>query len=185
MANGKLLRQTHPLGCEGDQDPFRGAAKRVIEGRAAEAPSPAGKRSREHSRRPPAHRAGLASATGLAKTIPQDRERCMPLLSLGAWPAPKRPAAVLRPARLRQDAHRGGHRRRTRAAALPSCDRQRRLLLLGETAANLKDAAHADVERVVRRAIKEMVLQGDRRSLGLDHLDTARRRERAQTRIAG
>ena len=48
-----------------------------------------------------------------------------------------------------------------------------------------KDAAHADVERVVRRAIKEMVLQGDRQSLRLDHLDTARRRERARTRIAG
>ena len=48
-----------------------------------------------------------------------------------------------------------------------------------------KDATHADVERVVRRAIKEMVLQGDPHSLRLDHLDTARRREHARTRIAG
>ena len=48
-----------------------------------------------------------------------------------------------------------------------------------------KDATHADVERVVRRAIKEMVLQGDRQSLRLDHLDTARRREHARKRRTG
>ena len=49
----------------------------------------------------------------------------------------------------------------------------------------VKDATHADVERVVRRAIKEMVLQGDRQSLRLDHLDTARRREHARKRRPG
>ena len=48
-----------------------------------------------------------------------------------------------------------------------------------------KDATHADMERVVRRAIKEMVLQGNRQTLRLDHLDAARRREHARTRFAG
>ena len=45
-------------------------------------------------------------------------------------------------------------------------------------------ATHADVERVVRRAIKEMVLQGDQDRLQIDHLDTARRREQGRTRRA-
>ena len=44
-----------------------------------------------------------------------------------------------------------------------------------------KGATHADVERVVRRAIKEMVLQGDQDRLRLHHLDTARRREQLRT----
>ena len=47
-----------------------------------------------------------------------------------------------------------------------------------------KDATHADVERVVRRAIKEMVLEGDQQCLRLDHLDTARRREHGRKRRA-
>ena len=47
-----------------------------------------------------------------------------------------------------------------------------------------KDATHADVERVVRRAIKEMVLRGDQDCLRLDHIDTARRREQGRKRRA-
>ena len=42
-----------------------------------------------------------------------------------------------------------------------------------------KDATHADVERVVRRAVKAMVLEGESR-LCLDHLDAARRRALAE-----
>ena len=38
------------------------------------------------------------------------------------------------------------------------------------------DATHADVERVVRRAVKAMVLEGGESRLRLDHLDAARRR---------
>lgn len=45
-------------------------------------------------------------------------------------------------------------------------------------------ATHADVERVVRRAIKEMVLQGDQDRLQIDHLDTARRHEQGRKRRA-
>lgn len=41
-------------------------------------------------------------------------------------------------------------------------------------------ATHADVERVVLRAIKEMVLQGGKLRLSLEHLDKARRRENAR-----
>ena len=47
-----------------------------------------------------------------------------------------------------------------------------------------KDATHADVERVVRRATKEMILQGDQDCLRLYHLDTARRREQGCKRRA-
>ena len=39
-----------------------------------------------------------------------------------------------------------------------------------------KGATHADVERVVRRAIKAMVLEGGEPRLRLEHLDAARRR---------
>ena len=42
------------------------------------------------------------------------------------------------------------------------------------------DATHADVERVVRRAVKAMVLEGGESRLRLDHLDAARRRARAE-----
>ena len=43
-----------------------------------------------------------------------------------------------------------------------------------------KDATHADVERVVRRAIKAMVLEGGASRLSLDHLHAARRRALAE-----
>ena len=43
---------------------------------------------------------------------------------------------------------------------------------------------HADVERVIRRALKEMVLQGDELRLCLEHLETARRHECARKRRA-
>ena len=45
-----------------------------------------------------------------------------------------------------------------------------------------KGAAHADVERVVRRAVKEMVLAGEAPRLRIDHLESARRREAARRR---
>ena len=41
-------------------------------------------------------------------------------------------------------------------------------------------ATHADVERVVRRAIKRMVLQGGELRLRLEHVEAARRRESAR-----
>ena len=43
-----------------------------------------------------------------------------------------------------------------------------------------KGATHADVERVVRRALKEMVLQGGELKLRLEHIETAQRRENAR-----
>ena len=43
-----------------------------------------------------------------------------------------------------------------------------------------KGATHADVERVLRRAVKEMVLEGGELRLRIDHLEAARRRERAR-----
>ena len=45
-----------------------------------------------------------------------------------------------------------------------------------------KGAAHADVERVVRRAVKEMVLAGEAPRLRLGRLESARRREAARRR---
>ena len=45
-----------------------------------------------------------------------------------------------------------------------------------------KGAAHADVERVVRRAVKEMVLAGEAPRLRIGHLESARRREAARRR---
>ena len=47
-----------------------------------------------------------------------------------------------------------------------------------------KGATHADVERVVRRAVKEMVLQGGEPVLRMGHLESAYRRERARTQQA-
>ena len=47
-----------------------------------------------------------------------------------------------------------------------------------------KGATHADVERVVRRAVKEMVLQGGEPVLRMGHLESAYRRERARTQRA-
>ena len=47
-----------------------------------------------------------------------------------------------------------------------------------------KGATHADVERVVRRAVKEMVLQDGDLRLRLDHLEMARCRERARKQRA-
>lgn len=47
-----------------------------------------------------------------------------------------------------------------------------------------KGASHADVERIVRRAIKEMVLEGEAPRLRIRHLETARRREIARRRRA-
>ena len=46
------------------------------------------------------------------------------------------------------------------------------------------DATHADVERVVRRAVKAMVLEGGESRLNLDHLDAARRRTLAELQRA-
>ena len=43
-----------------------------------------------------------------------------------------------------------------------------------------KGASHADVERIVRRAIKDMVLDGEAPRLRIRHLETARRREAAR-----
>ena len=43
-----------------------------------------------------------------------------------------------------------------------------------------KGVTHADVERVVRRAIKEMVLEGGELRLGVQHLESAQHRERAR-----
>ena len=43
-----------------------------------------------------------------------------------------------------------------------------------------KGATHADVERVLRRALKEMVLQGSDLRLRIEHLEAARRRENAR-----
>lgn len=45
-----------------------------------------------------------------------------------------------------------------------------------------KDHSHADVERVLRRSIKDMVLAGEGLSLCLGHIDAARRRESARRR---
>ena len=47
-----------------------------------------------------------------------------------------------------------------------------------------KDATHADVERIVRRAIKEMVMQGGKPILRIGHLESAYRREHARTQRA-
>ena len=47
-----------------------------------------------------------------------------------------------------------------------------------------EDATHADVERVVRRAVKEMVLQGGEPVLRIGHVESAYRRERARTQRA-
>ena len=45
-----------------------------------------------------------------------------------------------------------------------------------------KGAAHADVERIVRRAVKEMVLAGEAPRLRIEHLESARKREAARRR---
>ena len=45
-----------------------------------------------------------------------------------------------------------------------------------------KGAAHADVERIVRRAVKEMVLAGEAPRLCIEHLESARKREAARRR---
>ena len=47
-----------------------------------------------------------------------------------------------------------------------------------------KGATHADVERVLRRALKEMVLQGGDLRLRIEHLEAARRRENARRQRA-
>ena len=43
-----------------------------------------------------------------------------------------------------------------------------------------KGATHADVERTLRRAVKEMVLEGGELRLRIEHVEAARRRERAR-----
>ena len=48
-----------------------------------------------------------------------------------------------------------------------------------------KGASHADVERVIRRAAKEMVLAGEAPRLRIAHLEAARRRETARQARAG
>ncbi len=47
-----------------------------------------------------------------------------------------------------------------------------------------KDSTHADVERIVRRAIKEMVMEGGKPNLRIGHVESAYRRERARTQRA-
>ena len=47
-----------------------------------------------------------------------------------------------------------------------------------------KGDTHADVERVLRRALKEMVLDGGDLRLRIEHLEAARRRENARTHRA-
>lgn len=47
-----------------------------------------------------------------------------------------------------------------------------------------RGSTHADIERVVRRAVKEMVLQGGQPCLRLEHLETAQRHESARKRRA-
>ena len=47
-----------------------------------------------------------------------------------------------------------------------------------------KDSTHADVERIVRRAIKEMVMGGGKPTLRIGHIESAYRRERARTQRA-
>ena len=47
-----------------------------------------------------------------------------------------------------------------------------------------KGATHADVERIVRRALKEMVIKGGELRLSVEHLETARRRESARQQRA-
>ena len=82
MANGKLLRQLIRAGAEGDSDAFRGAAQRVI----------AEERQKHHHLlandletilhgRPSAP--SLPALRGLVENVPEDRERGMPLLTLG------------------------------------------------------------------------------------------------------
>ena len=44
-----------------------------------------------------------------------------------------------------------------------------------------KEATHADVERIVRRAIKEMVMQSGKPTLRIGHIESAYHRERART----
>ena len=45
-------------------------------------------------------------------------------------------------------------------------------------------ATHADVERVLRRAVKDMVLEGGEFRLCLEHINRARRRDNARMRRA-
>ena len=47
-----------------------------------------------------------------------------------------------------------------------------------------KDATHADIERILRRAIKEMVMQGGKPILRIGHIEFAYRRKRARTQRA-
>lgn len=81
MANGKLLRQLIRSGAEGDLDAFRSAAQEVV----------ADERQKQHhllandletilygrARTPPS-----PALRSLAETIPEDRERGIPLLSV-------------------------------------------------------------------------------------------------------
>ena len=62
----------------------------------------------------------------------------------------------------------------------------RRRIALAELAASgiFDGASHADVERVLRRAIKEMVLQGDGSYLTERHITAAHRYEKARSRRA-
>ena len=58
----------------------------------------------------------------------------------------------------------------------------RREFDLGDVASRdwFKGATHADVERVVLRAIKEMVLEGEGKCLRIEHMESAMRREKAR-----
>ena len=62
----------------------------------------------------------------------------------------------------------------------------RRRINLDELAASgiFDGASHADVERVLRRAMKEMVLQGDEAYLAASHITAAHRYEKARIRRA-
>ncbi len=48
----------------------------------------------------------------------------------------------------------------------------------------LEGATHARVERVLLRAVKDMVLEGRALELGIEHVDRARRREESRLRLA-
>jgi SpoVK/Ycf46/Vps4 family AAA+-type ATPase len=62
----------------------------------------------------------------------------------------------------------------------------RRAFDLGDIPSDVwfKEATHADIERVVLRAVKEMVLEGGDQCLRIEHFETARRRESARNIMA-
>ena len=81
MANGKLLRQLIRSGAEGDLDAFRGAAQRVItEERQKQHHLLANDLEAILHRRSPTPT--WPALRGVVESVPEDRERGMPLLTL-------------------------------------------------------------------------------------------------------